>query len=89
MFMEKLDIFTEEQERVIKLMLAEIWTGRGKVVEDLSKEINEKMFPLTEKQVKEIDNAVEAFVYGGGVQEELPVPERLQFGLDWVIKALL
>jgi hypothetical protein len=82
------EIFTEEQKKVVKVILAQILTGRGKVVEDISKEINGKMFPLTEQQIKDVDGIVESFVYGGGVQEELSVPERLQSGLDYITQKL-
>ena len=82
------EIFTEEQKKKIKMILAQVWTGRGKEVEDISKEINENMFPLTEKQIKDVDSIVEAFVYGGGVQEKLDFSERMDSGLDYIIQKL-
>jgi len=86
--MEEPKVFTPIQKSVIKVILVQVLAGRGKVVEDISQVIN-SMFPLTEQQIKDVDNIVEAFVYGGGVQEELNVPERLQYGLDCIIKTLL
>lgn len=65
--MEEKEIFTEEQKKAIKATLAKVLVGRGKVVEDISKEINNDMFSLTDQQIKNVDNIVEAFVYGGGI----------------------
>ena len=81
-------IFTEEQKKTIKMILAQAWTGRGKVVEDISKEINENMFPLTEKQIKEVDGIVETFIYGGGAQEKMDFSERMNCGLDYIMQKL-
>ena len=86
--MKKSEIFTEEQKRAIKITLAQALSGRGKVVEDVSKEINENMFPLTEQQIKDIDAVITAFIYGGGVQEKLSVSERLNSGLDYIMQKL-
>lgn len=82
-------IFTSEQEKLVKISLGMILAGRNKVVEDLSKEISETMFPLTEEQIKGVNATVEAFVYGGGVQEKMEFPERIQLGLDYVKQKLL
>ncbi len=87
--MKEVKIFTEEQEKTIKIILAEVWTGRGKIVEDISKEINKNMFPLTGKQIKDVDNMVEMFVYGKGVQDKLSFSERLQSGFDYIVQKLL
>jgi len=86
--MEEPKVFTPIQKSVIKIILVQVLTGRGKVVEDISQAIN-SMFPLTEQQIKDVDNVVESFVYGGGVQKELDVRERLQYGLDCIIQKLL
>ncbi len=82
------EIFTEEQKKKIKLLLAQVWAGRGKVVEDLSREINENMFPLTEQQINDVNNIVEAFVYGGGIQEEMDFMERMESGFDYIMQKL-
>lgn len=86
--MEKSEIFTEEQKRAIKITLALALIGRGKVVEDISKEINDNMFPLTGQQIKDVDAVVETFIYGGGVQDELNVLERLDSGLGYIMQKL-
>lgn len=87
--MEEKEIFTEEQKKAIKATLAKVLVGRGKVVEDISKEINNDMFSLTDQQIKNVDNIVEAFVYGGGIQEQLSFLERLDSGLDHITQKLL
>ena len=67
--------------------LAQAFYGRGKKVEDISKEINE-MFSLTEQQIKAVDEIVEAFIYGGGVQEKLPLSEKLEAGFEYILQKL-
>lgn len=86
--MEK-ELFTSAQEDSLKLTLAMVLAGRGKEVEDVSKEIHETMFPLTEEQIRNVDEKVETFIYGGGVQEEMDFKERLQFGLGYIKQTLL
>ena len=78
-------ILTEKQKIEIKTILAQVIVGRGKVVEDISKKIV-TILPLTEKQVKRIDDVVEAFVYGGGAQEQLEFQERLDSGLEYIMQ---
>ena len=57
--MEEPKVFTPIQKSVIKIILVQVLTGRGKVVEDISQAIN-SMFPLTEQQIKDVDNIVTA-----------------------------
>jgi len=82
------EIFTEKQKQEIKMILALAWSERGKEVEDVSKEINENMFPLSEQQIKDVDKIVEALIYGGGIQEQMSVPERLNLGVSWIMQKL-
>jgi hypothetical protein len=82
------ELFTSAQEDKLKGILTLALTGRGKEVEDISKEIHETMFPLTEEQIRKVNETVEAFIYGGGVQEEMEVKERLQFGVNYIKQAL-
>ncbi len=85
----KKELFTEDQEKDLKILLAKAMTGRGAVVEDISTEIHNKMFPLTKEQTAKIDEKVENFIYGGGVQDQLDFKDRLDMGLDYIKQAIL